>query len=65
MVMFTRANGSMIRQKEKALTPMLMALIMKENGLTTNSTDRVLNLGRMAPDMKALTKMERKKDKEG
>ena len=60
-----RASGLTIRLKEQAPIHTLMAPTTKVSGSTINNMDRVSNLGQMALDMRASTKMERKKGKVG
>ena len=59
----TRASGSTIRQRE--LVPILTRteLTTKDNGRTTSNTDMEWSLGQTVLDMRASTKMERKRVK--
>ena len=55
MVMSTRVNGAMTRQRERELTAMRMAPIMKELGLMINSMGTAWSHGPMALAMKVNT----------
>ena len=55
MVMSTRVNGAMTRQRERELTAMRMAPIMKALGLMINSMGTAWSHGPMALAMKANT----------
>jgi len=63
MVTFTKARGSMIKLRVRALILMQMALTTKASGLMTSSMAMVLKAGPMARGMKETTSKVKKKAK--
>ena len=63
MEIYTRASGSTIKRKVQALIHMQMEPTMKVNGRMISNMGTELSHGQMVRDMRASTKMERKKDK--
>ena len=59
----TRASGSTIRQRELVPIRTRTELTTKDNGRTTSNTDMEWSLGQTVLDMRASTKMERKRVK--
>lgn len=58
-----KANGSMIRPRDKAPILMQTEHTMKESGSTTSNMDMESNHGLMVPDMKVIMKMVKKRAK--
>ena len=64
MEIYTKVSGSTIKLRVQALIHMRMEPITRANGKTISNMDMVLSLGQMVLDMKANTRMERKRDKD-
>jgi len=58
-----KANGSMIRPRDKAPILMQTGRTMKDSGSMTSSMDMESNHGLMVPDTKVTTKMVKKRAK--
>lgn len=63
MVMYIKANGKMIRHKDKVFIYIMMEQGLVEHGKKTNNKVMEDNIGQTNPNMKAIIKMERKTGK--